>query len=159
MGHFNKPTRGADSVMATPPRSPCPCCGHAVHDDRPGSSLICPVCFWEDDLLQLRWPHYDGGANKISLIEAHRNFYSIGAKQVERLEFTRDPFDDEPVEEGFRPINLTIDSFEETFVQERPWPDDRMVLYWWRPTFWRHSKVEEGSFIDEIQRDVREDCR
>ncbi len=111
-----------------------------VHEDRPGSYLICPVCFWEDDLLQLRWPHLDPGANKISLIEAQRNFQKIGAKLIQRLELTRDPLDDEPIAEGFRIIDLTIDNFEEVFVQEEPWPDDRSVLYWWLPTFWRRSK-------------------
>jgi hypothetical protein len=30
----------------------------------PGSYEICPVCFWDDDLVQLRWPTYAGGANK-----------------------------------------------------------------------------------------------
>jgi hypothetical protein len=126
--------------MTPVPRSPCPCCGHLVHDDGPGSSLICPVCFWEDDPLQLRWPHYAGGANKVSLVEAQRNYQSVGAKQVERLEHVREPGEDEPVDAGFRPIDPTIDSFEETFVQEEAWPEDRTVLYWWRPTFWRRTK-------------------
>ncbi|WP_256088900.1 MULTISPECIES: CPCC family cysteine-rich protein [unclassified Streptomyces] len=27
-----------------------------------------PVCFWENDTIQLRWPTVDGGANKVSLI-------------------------------------------------------------------------------------------
>ncbi|MDX2622394.1 CPCC family cysteine-rich protein [Streptomyces sp. NPDC012486] len=49
---------------------PCPCCGHRVLDAMPGSYEICPVCFWEDDGIQFRWPTMDGGANKISLIEA-----------------------------------------------------------------------------------------
>lgn len=35
---------------------PCPCCGHLVHEAPPGSFQICPVCGWEDDLVQLRWP-------------------------------------------------------------------------------------------------------
>lgn len=41
---------------------PCPCCGHRVLDDMPGSYEICPVCFWEDDRVQFRWPTMDGGA-------------------------------------------------------------------------------------------------
>jgi hypothetical protein len=121
-------------------RSPCPCCGHVVHEGRPGSSLICPICFWEDDLLQLRWPLYSGGANKISLIEAQRNFPAIGAKQVERVSLARPPLSGEYVAEGFRPIDPAIDDFEETFVQEAPWPEDLTVLYWWRTTFWRRQK-------------------
>lgn len=31
----------------------------------PGSYEICPVCFWEDDRVQFRWPAMSGGANKV----------------------------------------------------------------------------------------------
>jgi hypothetical protein len=48
-------------------RYPCPCCGHVVFDEPPGSYAICPVCFWVDDPVQLRWPDWAGGANKPSL--------------------------------------------------------------------------------------------
>ncbi len=53
-------------------RYPCPCCGRLVFDEPPGSYSICPVCFWEDDGVQLRWPDWAGGANKPSLIDAQR---------------------------------------------------------------------------------------
>ncbi|WP_374940084.1 CPCC family cysteine-rich protein [Streptomyces finlayi] len=46
---------------------PCPCCGNRVLDAMPGSYEICPVCFWEDDGVQFRWPTMAGGANKVSL--------------------------------------------------------------------------------------------
>jgi len=42
---------------------PCPCCGHRIFDEPPGSCDICKICFWEDDNVQLRWPDYAGGAN------------------------------------------------------------------------------------------------
>jgi hypothetical protein len=121
-------------------RSPCPCCGHLVHDEQPGSYLVCPVCFWEDDLVQLRWPLYTGGADKQSLSEAQQNYLSRGASDPRFTRNVRPPNEDEPVEEGFRPINLSLDSFEETSVQEEPWPVDRTVLYWWRATFWRRVR-------------------
>jgi rubrerythrin len=34
---------------------PCPGCGYLVFDEPPGSYEICPICFWEDDLAQLRF--------------------------------------------------------------------------------------------------------
>ena len=34
---------------------------------------ICPVCFWEDDLIQLKDPEYAGGANLVSLWQARLN--------------------------------------------------------------------------------------
>lgn len=58
---------------------PCPCCGHRVLDAMPGSYEICPVCFWEDDGVQFRWPTMAGGANKVSLIKAQGNYQHFGA--------------------------------------------------------------------------------
>ncbi|MFH8387921.1 CPCC family cysteine-rich protein [Kitasatospora sp. NPDC018058] len=31
---------------------------------------MCPICFWEDDSVQFRWPFTPGGANRVSLAEA-----------------------------------------------------------------------------------------
>ncbi|MGX1949148.1 CPCC family cysteine-rich protein [Streptomyces anulatus] len=59
---------------------PCPCCGHRVLGAMPGSYKICPVCFWEDDGAQFRWPTMGGGANKVSLIEAQRT--STGLRRL-----------------------------------------------------------------------------
>ncbi|MEU9267611.1 CPCC family cysteine-rich protein [Streptomyces sp. NPDC048251] len=122
-----------------PDRSPCPCCGHLVHDGRTGSSLVCPVCFWEDDVAQLRWPLLPGGANKHSLVDAQRAYLAVQASEERFMSKVREPEIDEPTDEGFRPINLAIDHFEEVSVQDAPWPEDRSVLYWWRHTFWRRS--------------------
>lgn len=40
---------------------------------------ICPVCFWERDLYQEKNPDYAGGANKVSLNEARKNYSEFGA--------------------------------------------------------------------------------
>ena len=116
---------------------PCPCCGHLVFSEPPGSYSICPICFWEDDNIQLRWPDYAGGANKPSLIESQRNYSQIGATEKRFTGIVRGAAADEAVEDGWRPIDRGIDSFEPRGVSERAWPDDLTVLYWWRPTFWR----------------------
>jgi Cysteine-rich CPCC len=117
---------------------PCPCCGHLTLDE-PGSYDICPVCCWEDDLVQLRWPDWPGGANKPSLVQAQAAYAGIGACEQRHLAHVRQPRADEPVEAGWRPIDLAIDRFEPTAVQEAPWPEDKTTLYWWRPTFWRRG--------------------
>jgi hypothetical protein len=44
-----------------------------------GTYSICPVCFWEDDLVQHEDPSYEGGANKPSLLTARQNFTRFGA--------------------------------------------------------------------------------
>ena len=116
---------------------PCPCCGHHVFDEPPGSYAICPVCFWEDDAVQLRWPDYRGGANGPSLIEAQQTYALVGAMEPRFISKVRFPAPNEPLDAKWRPINLVIDDFEPRAVKEEPWPDDDTALFWWRPTFWR----------------------
>ncbi|MFJ7128024.1 CPCC family cysteine-rich protein [Streptomyces sp. NPDC098101] len=43
---------------------PCPRCGHRVFDAMHGSYGICPVCFHEDNGVQLRRPTMAGGADQ-----------------------------------------------------------------------------------------------
>lgn len=53
----------------------CPCCWYYTFDEKAnGNYDICEVCFWEDDPIQLENADYVGGANKVSLSEARRNF-------------------------------------------------------------------------------------
>jgi hypothetical protein len=89
--------------------------------------------------VQLRWPTYVGGANSPSLVEAQANYAAFGAKDRRSWRFTRRPNASEPLEVGFRPICLESDNFEASGDQSEPWPQDRSVLYWWRPTYWRRS--------------------
>jgi hypothetical protein len=123
---------------------PCPCCGHVVFDEPPGSYDICPVCFWEDDIVQLRWPDWAGGANKPSLIDGQANYQHLGVCEQRLLAHVRAPAPDEPREPGWRRVDLAADNFEPRTVQEAPWPDDRTVLYWWRKTFWRRAGDRSG---------------
>src|SRR5262245_51203908 len=49
---------------------PCPACGFLTLEGAYGSYVICDVCGWEDDQVQLANPAFGGGANGESLIEA-----------------------------------------------------------------------------------------
>ena len=60
---------------------PCPACGFLTLGGTYGSYVICPVCGWEDDQLQLANPASGGGANSESLVEAQAD-----ALDVHRLE-------------------------------------------------------------------------
>ncbi|MFJ9932229.1 CPCC family cysteine-rich protein [Streptomyces virginiae] len=121
-------------------RCPCPCCGHRVLDAMPGSYQICRVCFWEDDDVQFRWPTMDGSANKVSLIEAQRNYQDFGASDQHGLQYVRPSAAGGPLDPAWRPVDLTRDSFEDRDADDRAtWPDDRSVLCWWLPTFWRRN--------------------
>ena len=117
---------------------PCPCCGLLVFDEPPGSFAICPVCFWEDDALQLEFATtLGGGANRFSLLQSQANFRRIGACEPERLGNVRPPAPDEVRDATWRPIDLTRDSFEDWSAESRRRAPADADLYYWRPTFWR----------------------
>ncbi|WTW92092.1 CPCC family cysteine-rich protein [Streptomycetaceae bacterium NBC_01309] len=119
---------------------PCVCCGHLTMQGPPGGHEICPVCFWEDDATQLRWPDLAGGANRISLIKAQQNYRAFGACDERVAGQVRPAEDDEPPDPAWRPIDPERDRFEPRGVALAPWPDERTVLYWWRyrnTGFWR----------------------
>ncbi|WP_317854486.1 CPCC family cysteine-rich protein [Chakrabartyella piscis] len=74
----------------------CPCCGYYTFAEKPnGTYDICEVCFWEDDPIQLDEPTYEGGANRVSLLQAQQNFLSFGACEKEMIPYTRKPNLDE----------------------------------------------------------------
>lgn len=133
------PTIFAVELVMVSDAHPCPCCGHMTFDEPPGCYGICPVCFWEDDAVQLRWPTYAGGANKPSLIESQQNFVRMGAVEERFIKSVRRPSLVEAPDEGWRLIDLRIDSFEDPQASERDWPVDLAELYWWRSSFWRRS--------------------
>ena len=74
----------------------CPCCGFYTFDEKlNGNYDICPVCFWEDDPIQLEDNEYEGGANRVSLIQARHNFLLFGACEEEMKMHVRKPKEDE----------------------------------------------------------------
>jgi cysteine-rich CPCC protein len=124
--------------VAEDDRYPCPCCGYITFSEGPGSYAICGICFWEDDASQLRWPDVAGGANQPSLLQSQRNYLQFFAMEQRFAYFVRSPDLNDRADVEWRLIDPEVDHFEPAGVQERPWPADLTVLYWWRPTFWRH---------------------
>lgn len=119
----------------TEERFPCPCCGHLVFVEGPGSDDICLVCFWEDDLTQLRWPQLAGGKNAVSLAEAQRNVQALGAIEERFASDVRPATAEEPLDPSWRPIRDS-DPFEGP-DESAAWPEDKARLYYWRASFWR----------------------
>ena len=59
--------------LEQPAAQRCPVCGRYYFTE-PHSYEICPVCGWEDDPSQKRYPDMEGGANAESLNEARRKY-------------------------------------------------------------------------------------
>lgn len=129
-----------DSLAGTD-KFPCPCCGYLVFDREPGNHEVCPVCGWEDDLAQLRFPLMPGSANVVSLASAQRNYAEFGAAERKNRGTTRPPLEDEVREPEWRPVDEARDNIEEPrrgvrYTDSYPL-QDTTVLYYWRPSYWR----------------------
>jgi hypothetical protein len=122
---------------------PCPCCGHLTFKEPPGSDDICPVCFWEDDSSQLRFPLTGGGANRVSLSDAQSNYRESGASEVNLVRNCRPATTAEPVEDGWRPFDPGADNAEIPIPGTEyglTYPSDSTELYYWRSTYWRRAR-------------------
>lgn len=58
----------------------CPVCGKYTFQENDDYD-ICPVCMWENDGLQNKYPDLAGGANDMSLNQA-REAYKKGEKII-----------------------------------------------------------------------------
>jgi hypothetical protein len=85
-------------VPASPIKHPCPCCGYqTLREPPPGTFETCPVCRWEDDNIQFEDPTYEGGANRVSLRQARKNFRRHGVSDKRRRHSARPPnLDEQP---------------------------------------------------------------
>ena len=74
-------------------KTKCPCCGFYTIELDHGAPMydICPVCFWEDDPEQRRDEKLEESANKVSLIQARKNYKEFGASEAWLLKYVRHP--------------------------------------------------------------------
>jgi hypothetical protein len=124
-------------------RYPCPCCGYRVFERQPGGHETCPICGWEDDLAQLRFPLMPGSANTECLQQAQENYAAYGACARSRRLEVRRPFADESRDGEWRPLDERRDNVEQpsrgvAYGDSYPL-DDTTVLYYWRATYWRRG--------------------
>lgn len=74
----------------------CPCCEYFTLNNKANNTFqICPVCYWEDDGVQMLDPTYIGGANAVSLMQAKENFKKIGAVEQRFIYLVRRPLEEE----------------------------------------------------------------
>jgi hypothetical protein len=120
---------------------PCPCCGYRVFEREPGSHAVCPICHWEDNLVQLRFPLMPGAANMVSLQRGQKNYADFGAVERRYTDQVRQPHGGEPRDHEWRRLDPERDNPElprpgVKYADSYP-ENDPSVLYYWRRTYWR----------------------
>lgn len=84
---------------------PCPCCGYLTLPQEAGGTYeLCPICFWEDDGVQLDDPNYEGGSNVVSLRQAQTNFLEFGASERRFVHNVRQPTGDDLRDSNWKPL-------------------------------------------------------
>jgi hypothetical protein len=135
-------------------RFPCPCCGYRVFREPPGSFDICPICYWEDDIVQLAFPQMAGGANTLSLRDAQANVERIKASDQRFLDKVRPADPNDQKDPGWRPFNSPKDPslWWESPADRQFWEKhgDRNRLYWWRPDFWLLRETAGWKFLQAV---------
>ena len=128
---------------------PCPCCGYEVFSEPPGSYEICPICYWEDDIVQLAFPEMAGGANCCSLIEGQANFAQYCACDRRFKENVRVPLPSELRQPMWRMLDAQRDRYlkwsSKTDIDA--WQDVNRLqipcLYYWSSEYWLSESEAE----------------
>ena len=108
---------------------PCPACGFEVFQNSIGSYDMCPLCGWEDDGVQLKFPAMRGGANGESLYERQqKNLEEIPLELKELNGFFRD--------KTWRPLTLeecqNVKGMPKTGFEYFLSIDGKDDFYYWR---------------------------
>ena len=111
----------------------CVCCGHKVFDHL-FDFEICPVCGWEDDPLQIRFP-LEKRANKVSLVEAQINFAKIGLLYEGFLNFADGKKYERDLKWRMFDKKDKVDEKEDD-CNEIDYPIDMTRLYYWMDKYW-----------------------
>ena len=95
------------------PRYTCSCCGYLVFES-PGCYEICPICFWEDDIVQSADPWFAGGANKPNLVDAQKCFLQYGAMEERFVSNVRKPIASDRKDPSWRMVQDTDKAYATT---------------------------------------------
>lgn len=75
---------------------PCPCCGNYTIIDDSIIVDICPVCFWQYDVVAQENPNKIIGPNHgVSFNTAKENYKKYGAISIDFVKYVRRPLDSE----------------------------------------------------------------
>ena len=111
----------------------CPCCGYKVFEQS-GNYEICPICFWEDDGVQLADPWFAGGANVPGLVEAQKNYKKYGAMEKRFQGNVRKPTDNDEKDSEWRLVDESDREFVTTPREiEEQLKNNRVIPYeYWK---------------------------
>ena len=116
----------------------CPCCDfQTLRNPPPGTFDICPICHWEDDNVQYDDPEYAGGANRVSLNEARKNYREFGASELRCQSHVRKPTQDEVFEKLSRISGKPVDiETELTLISPEDGGRNKQFFCGMRPQFY-----------------------
>lgn len=110
----------------------CPCCGYLVFGEPPGSYNVCPICFWEDDPVQMLDPWFRGGANRPSLADAQRAYRELGAIELRFASNVRKPTHEDRRDPAWRSVTEADRERVRTpaSLSDVEWKDLAIWYYW-----------------------------
>jgi hypothetical protein len=115
------------------PKHTCPCCGYLTFSEDPGNYEICHVCFWEDDPVQLLDPWFQGGANKISLLEAQKNYSELRVSEARFISDVKGVLPGDVRDPTWRRVAESDRKFVQTPAQlQKENPNGPWKWYYWQ---------------------------
>ena len=87
----------------------CFICGYPTLDERCDWD-ICPICYWEDDVLVQGDEDRRSTANRMMVSEAQANYMLIGAISPEYVENVRPPTADEVRDRIWKPLSKALET-------------------------------------------------
>ena len=87
-------------------RTTCPSCGYLVFESDP-TDEICPICYWQFDPVDNLLGSTVAEPNRVSLLEAQRNYEAFGASEPRLAPFVRAPDSSIVRDPAWRPIDST----------------------------------------------------
>lgn len=106
---------------------PCPVCGFKTVEENYGSYMICEICDWEDDSVQLANPCSKGGANGHSLAEAQEKLlkkYPLDVRNIDGINRST----------RLRPLNESEINEANLQLRSGPWPSKS--IFYETETYW-----------------------
>lgn len=81
----------------------CSCCGYKTLEDDTVFE-VCEICSWQDDEFFGDSPDCENNVNRISLLQAQKNFIEFGACNKESIKYVRKPDENDKRDLNWKPV-------------------------------------------------------